>query len=270
MSNFTEMVKKMSPKGWVMLGGSLVLGVAFLMIVMSMASKPSYSTLEAGIDPAQTGKITSTLASAGVSYQLQNSGTAIAVNSSQTAQARVALATAGLLTNQQPGFALMDKQQLGQSNFQQQVTYERALEGQLASTIETIDGISSAQVNLVIPDSQDQLFSDQSQAATASVLLSGTSDLQSGAVRGIAQLVASSVPGLSLSKVTITGSSGAELWPSNSSGNSGGGLPAEESAEQKYDSSMSTEVEAMLAQTLGAGKAQVVVNATLNANRATQ
>ena len=44
MSNFTEMVKKMSPKGWVMLGGSLVLGVAFLMIVMSVASKPSYST----------------------------------------------------------------------------------------------------------------------------------------------------------------------------------------------------------------------------------
>src|SRR6201990_663472 len=143
MSNFTEMVKKMSPKGWVMLGGSLVLGVAFLMIVMSMASKPSYSTLEAGIDPAQTGKITSTLASAGISYQLPTSGTRTAVNSSQTAQARVALATAGLLTNQQPGFSLLDKQQLGQSNFQQQLTYQRALEGQLAQTLETLHGVPS-------------------------------------------------------------------------------------------------------------------------------
>ena len=173
MPNFGEMAKKMSPKGWVMLGGSLVLGVAFLMIVMSVASKPSYSTLEAGIDPAQTGKITSTLSAAGISYQLQNNGTAVAVNSSQTAQARVALATAGLLTTQQPGFSLLDSQQLGQSNFQQQVTYERALEGQLASTIETIDGVTSATVNLVIPNSQDQLFSDQTQPATASVLLGG-------------------------------------------------------------------------------------------------
>src|ERR1700744_6601220 len=118
MSNFTEMVKKMSPKGWVMLGGSLVLGVAFLMIVMSLASKPSYSTLEAGIDPAQTGKITSTLASAGISYQLQNSGTAVEVNSIQTPQARVALAPAGLLTNQQPGFSRGDHYQRWQSNFQ--------------------------------------------------------------------------------------------------------------------------------------------------------
>ena len=73
-----------------------------------MASKPSYSTLEAGIDPAQTGKITSTLSAQGISYQLQNSGTAIAVNASQTAQARVALATAGLLTTQQPGFSLLN------------------------------------------------------------------------------------------------------------------------------------------------------------------
>src|SRR6202012_2086002 len=179
MPNFGEMAKKMSPKGWVMLGGSLVLGIAFLMIVMSIASKPSFSTLEAGIDPAQTGKITSTLSGAGISYQLQNNGTAIAVNSSQTSQARVALATAGLLTNQQPGFALMDKQQLGQSNFQQQVTYERALEGQLASTIQTIDGVSSAQVNLVLPNAQDQLFSDQQQSATGSVLLSGSDSIDS-------------------------------------------------------------------------------------------
>jgi flagellar M-ring protein FliF len=253
-----------------MVGGAFAAAVVFIVLVMHFASSPSYSTLETGIDPSQTSKITSTLSTEGIPYQLQNGGTAIAVESGKTDQARVALASAGLLTgDSQPGFQLLDKQSLGQSNFQQQVTYERALEGQLASTIETIDGVSSAQVNLVIPDSQDQLFSDQSQAATASVLLSGSSSLQSGAVRGIAELVASSVPGLSVKKVTINGSSGAELWPTGSSGSSGG-LPAEEAAEQKYDSSMSTEVEAMLAQTIGIGKAQVVVNATLNDNRAVQ
>jgi flagellar M-ring protein FliF len=267
MPNFGELAKKMSPKGWAMTGGSLVVGIAFLMIVMSMASKPSYSTLMAGIDPAQTGKVTSTLSAQGISYQLQNNGTAVAVNSSQTAQARVALATAGLLTNQQPGFSLLNNQSLGQSNFQQQVTYSRALEGQLASTIETINGVNSAVVNLVLPNSQSQLFSDNSQPATASVLLGSTS-LDANAVRGIAQLVASSVPSLSASKVTITDSSGQALWPTSDSA-TGGGLPSKQAAQQRYDSTMAAQVNAMLVQTLGAGKAQVVVNANVDANQAT-
>ncbi|HWE09053.1 MAG TPA: flagellar basal-body MS-ring/collar protein FliF [Solirubrobacteraceae bacterium] len=268
MPAFLDSVKKVSPKGWAMIGGSVAVGIAFLMIVMSMASAPSYSTLMAGIDPSQTSKIQSTLSAQGISYQLQNNGTAIAVQPAQTAQARVALATAGLLTNQQPGFSLLNSSSLGQSNFQQQVTYQRALEGQLASTIQTINGVSSATVNLVLPNSQDQLFSSNTQSATASVLL-GSSGLTGGQVRGIAQLVASSVPGLSVNKVTITGPDGSLLWPSSSSDGSSGGLLSAEAASQKYDSTMSGQVDAMLAQTLGAGKAQVVINANVNANQAT-
>ncbi|HZE05030.1 MAG TPA: flagellar basal-body MS-ring/collar protein FliF [Solirubrobacteraceae bacterium] len=262
-------MKKLSPKGWVMIGGSLLVAIVFLVLVMQMASSPSYSTLMAGIDPSQTSKIESTLSAQGISYQLQNNGTAVAVQSGQTAQARVALATAGLLTNQQPGFSLLNNSQLGQSNFQQQVTYERALEGQLASTIDTINGVSSAEVNLVLPDSQNQLFSNNTQPATASVLL-GASGLGASQVRGIAQLVASSVPSLSINKVTITGPDGSLLWPNSGADSSSGGLLSEESAAQRYDSTMSNEVDAMLAQTLGAGKAQVVVNANVDANQATQ
>src|SRR5579875_791565 len=214
MGSAMDLVRRLSPKGWAMVGGAFAAAVVFIVLVMHFASSPSYSTLETGIDPAQTNKITSTLATQGIPYQIQNGGTAVAVESSKTAQARVALASAGLLGNSQPGFSLLDKQSLGQSNFQQQVTYERALEGQLASTIETING--------VIPDTQDQLFADQPQSATASVLLSGSDSLQPGAVRGIANLVASSVPGLSVNKVTITGATGAELWPSNSASSAGG------------------------------------------------
>jgi flagellar M-ring protein FliF len=267
MPNFGDMAKKMSPKGWAMIGGSLAVGIVFLVLVMQLASSPSYSTLMAGIDPTQTGKITSTLSAQGITFQLQSNGTAIAVQTSQTSQARVALATAGLLTNQQPGFSLMDSQQLGQSNFQQQITYQRALEGQLASTIQTINGVSSAEVNLVLPSSQDQLFSNNTQPSTASVLLGGTS-LSASSVRGIAQLVSSSVPGLALGKVTITGPDGSLLWPSSANADSGG-LLAADAANQKYDSTVSNEVDAMLAQTLGTGKAQVIVNGTVNANQAT-
>ena len=268
MTNLLDTAKRLSQKNWAMIGGAAAAAILFLVVLMQFASKPSYSTLETGLDPSQTSKITSTLSTQGIPYQLQNNGTALAVESSKTAQARVALASAGLLGNQQPGFSLLDKSSLGESNFQQQVTYERALEGQLDSTIETIDGVSSAQVNLVLPNSQDELFSDQNQASTASVLLSDSGDLQQGSVRGIAQLVASSVPGLSLNKVTITGSEGALLWPSSHSGDSGG-LPSKQAEEQHYDATESAELNAMLAQTLGTGKAQVVVNANLNANRAT-
>lgn len=267
MPSFGQIAQKMSPKAWAMVGGSVAVAIVFLVLLMHVAASPSYTTLMAGVDPAQTGKITSTLSGAGVGYQLQNNGTAVAVNSSQTAQARVALATAGLLSNQQPGFSLLNNSQLGQSNFQQQITYERALEGQLDSTIQTISGISSAQVNLVLPNSQDQLFGD-TQAATASVLLSDNGNLQASQVRGIANLVSSSVPGLALSKVTITDSTGNLLWPGADATDSGG-LPPVESASMKYDATMAAQINGMLAQTLGAGKAQVTINANLNANQAT-
>ncbi|HEX3834924.1 MAG TPA: flagellar basal-body MS-ring/collar protein FliF [Solirubrobacteraceae bacterium] len=269
MASFSQTIKRLSPKGWAIVGGSVAAGLVFLVVLMQMASAPSYATLETGLDPSQTGKITSTLSTQGIAYQLQNNGTALAVQSDKTAQARVALATAGLLGTSQPGFSLMDKQQLGQSNFQQQVTYERALEGQLASTIETIDGVSSAQVNLVLPNAQDQLFADQQQPSTASVLLSGSSTLQSSSVRGIAQLVSSSVPGLQPGKVTITGSDGSLLWPTGNGSGDSGGLPAQQAADQRYDTATAASVNAMLAQTLGAGKAQVTVNGDVNANQAT-
>jgi flagellar M-ring protein FliF len=268
MPNFAQVAQRMTPKGWAIVGGSVAAAVVFLVLVMQMASSPSYSTLMAGVDPAQTGKITSTLSGQGIAYQLQNNGTAVAVESDKTAQARVALATAGLLSNQQPGFSLMDNQQLGQSNFQQQVTYERALEGQLASTIETINGVSSAVVNLVLPNSQDELFGNN-QPATGSVLLSGSTALDENSVRGIAQLVASSVPGLNVQKVTITDSNGQLLWPTSQAGTGAGGVLSKEAAAQSYDSSMASQLDTMLATTLGAGKAQVNVNANVDANQAT-
>jgi len=265
-----QFVSKLSPRNWVMIGGAAAVAIVFLVIVMQMVSAPSYSTLLTGLDPAQTGKITSTLSTQGIAYEIQNNGTALAVESGKTAQARVALATAGLLGTQQPGFELFDKSQLGSSNFQQQITYQRALEGQLEQTIESVQGVSSAQVQLVLPDQQDQLFSDSSTPTTAAVMLSGSSSLDPSSVRGIAQLVASSVPGLESSKVTITDSTGQLLWPtSNSADGAGDSLLAKQSAEASYDAQMEANANAMLANTLGPGKAQVQVNADLDANQTT-
>jgi flagellar M-ring protein FliF len=266
-----QFITKLTPKGWAMVGGSVAAAIVFLMLVMNFASAKSYTTLETGLDPAQTGKITSALDAKGIGYQIQNGGTALSVDSGQVSQARIALATAGLLGvgSQQPGFTLLDKSSLGASNFQQQITYQRALEGQLDQTIEQIQGIDSATVNLVLPSQQDQLFGDNGPSSSASVLLSDSGTLDPSAVKGIASLVASSVQGLSESKVTITDSSGALLWPTSGAGASDGAT-SKQSVENQYDAQMAAAATGLLAQTLGPGKAQVVVNADVNANQATQ
>jgi flagellar M-ring protein FliF len=234
-----------------------------------LVSAPRYTTFISGVDPSQTGKMTSTLSEHGVSYQLQNNGTALAVQSNQTAEARVALAGAGLLGNTQPDFSLFEKQNLGESNFQQQVTYQRALQGQLAETINSVQGVSGAQVELVLPSSQSQLFGENQGISSAAVLLSGTTSLPQSAAQGIAQLVASSVPGLQLNKVTITDASGQLLWP-QAAGAAGGSGSSVQETEQRYDQSTAASLDAMLAQTLGAGKAQVLVYANMNVNQTTQ
>ena len=269
--DFRQFITKLTPKGWAMVGGSAAAAIVFLVVIMHFASAPSYSTLLTGLDPAQTGKIESTLSAKGIGYQIQNGGTALAVDSSQTSQARIALASAGLLGvgSTQPGFELLNSSQLGASNFQQQVTYQRALEGQLDQTIEQIQGIDSATVNLVLPNQQDQLFGDNSQSSSASVLLSDSGNLDSNAVKGIAELVASSVQGLSDQKVTITDSTGALLWPASGSNAAGGAPTSQQAADQQYDATTAAAATALLAQTLGPGKAQVVVNGNVNANQAT-
>src|SRR5436190_13915811 len=188
MAQVRSIIMNMTPKGRLMAAGSILGVIVVGVLMMRMASAPSYSTVMAGVDPAQTGKITAALDAKGVKYEIQNNGTAIAVDKSQVAQARIALASKGLPQTAQPGMELFDKQKLGASDFQQQVTYQRALEGQLAQTISQIDGVGGAQVQLVLP--QDQLFDNQQSQAKAAVLLSGSGQsLNPGAVRGIAQLV---------------------------------------------------------------------------------
>jgi flagellar M-ring protein FliF len=245
-----------------------VVGVAFLLL--KIATAPSYSLIASGLDPSATGKATAALDQAGISYQLQGNGTGLSVESSQVAQARVALASQGVdaTSGSQPGFSLFDKTKLGASQFQDQVTYQRALEGQIANTINGVQGVSGATVQLVLP--QEDLFADSADQATAAVMLGNSADtLQPGAVSGIAQLVAHSVKGLKSDNVTITDGSGQLLWPQGDSSN-GTGSATKQAAQAHYDSQLEANLNALIAQTLGPGKAQVVVNADLNVDKINQ
>src|SRR5215211_5241033 len=231
---FKTLLANTTPKGRAVLGASAV-GLLILMVVMfKVASAPSYATMLTGLDPAETGKITAALDEKGVAYELRNNGTALAVVKGSVPQARIALAEKGLPGKGQPGFELFDKQKLGASDFQQKVTYQRALVGQIASTIGQVQGVAGAQVSLVLPE--HQLFSEEQSPATAAVLLSGSSTgLDPSAVRGLASLVSSSVKGLKPQNVSITDAAGTLLWPSSESGDGTSGGVNKLTAQSRYN-----------------------------------
>ena len=259
---FRSLLANTTTKGKVVMAASALAVLAVMLVMFKVASAPSYTTMLTGLDPAETGKITAALDSGGVSYQIENNGTGLAVVKGQVAQARIALAEKGLPGKGQPGFELFDKQKLGASDFQQKVTYQRALEGQIASTIGQIQGVSGAQVSLVLPE--DQLFSQDQTPATAAVLLSGSAtSLDPSAVRGIASLVSSSVKGLKPANVSITDASGTLLWP-NSDSSAGSGGANKLTAQARYNTQLQGSLDAMLVQTLGADKARVQVSSDLN------
>lgn len=271
MPKFAQLASRLSTRGWLVAGGATVGGILILYLFMHMISAPSYSTLMTGIEPAQTGKMTAALSAKGIPYELQNNGTALAVQSNKVAEARIALASAGMLGNgSQPGFSLFEKTSLGESNFQQQVTYQRALQGQLEQTIDQIQGVSGSQVELVLPSAQSQVFAESQQPSSAAVLLTTSGTLESSSVRGIAHLVASSVPGLKTNQVTITGSDGQLLWPSQGGEGGEGETASKQSAQSRYDEQQAASIGAMLAQTLGPNKAQVQVYANLNVDKTTE
>jgi flagellar M-ring protein FliF len=255
-------------KGVLAVSTVAVLGVAFLLL--RLAGAPSYEMLSSGLDPAQTSKVTAALDAGGIAYELRNNGTALAVEKSQVGQARVALGSAGVsLAGASDGFELFDKQKLGASEKQQEVTYQRALEGEISNTINGVSGVSNAQVQLVMP--KDDLFADTATPATAAVMLGNPVDtLEPGAVAGIAQLVSSSVQGLKSDKVTITDSSGQVLWPSGDGAGAGGTGSTKQAAEGRFAANLEARLNAMLTATVGAGKAQVQVSPDLNVDKVTK
>ncbi|MFP5361682.1 MAG: flagellar basal-body MS-ring/collar protein FliF [Thermoleophilia bacterium] len=264
------LLANVTPRGRIVLGLSALALIAIVFLGMQIAGRPSYSLVSTGMDPADTGKVAAALDEQGIKYELRNNGTALAVEKSQSAQARIALAGKGLGggSGAQPGFELFDKQKIGTSDFQQQVTYQRALEGQISKTIDQVQGVNGSQVRLVL--AEDQLFAESATPATAAVLLTGaSSSLEPSAVRGIAQLVSSSVKGLKLENVSITDGAGELLWPRGEGGAGADGV-SKQTVQARYEAQVEAGLVALLTRTVGPGKAEVQVSADVNADEATK
>lgn len=266
LANIRRVWTSLEPKGQLTIVGAFLLVLVTVFFLFNLGGRTSYVTLAGSLDPADAGEVTQALEAAGIGYKLESGGTSVAVESGAESRARVALAESGLPRGGHVGFEIFDQGSLGATDFEQKVDYQRALEGELGRTIESVDGVRSARVQLVLPE--ESLFIDEGTKASASVLLDGGESLDAATVRGIAHLVASGVQDLEASAVTITGADGVLLWPTE--GAAGGpSATARLQAEQTYASQLSAQLNAMLASTVGPGKAQARVHAALQLDQKT-
>ena len=193
----------------VILIAALVLGTVAL---VSWLTKPSYSPLFSGIEPADASAIVEQLKADGVPYELTAGGGTILVPEEHVYQERLTAAAAGLpSTSGQGGYSLLDTMGVTSSEFQQDVTYKRAIEGELAKTISAMDGVKTATVQLAIPE--ESVFVAEQEDPTASVFVEtqGGVTLTSKQVQAIVNLTSASVEGMATTDVAVTDSTGAVL-----------------------------------------------------------
>ncbi|GGE70956.1 MAG TPA: flagellar M-ring protein FliF [Paenalcaligenes hominis] len=195
-------------------------GVVALVLVAALWSRaPDYNVLFSNLDDKDGGAIVTALGQMNVPYQFSDNGSAILIPKERVHEVRMQLASQGLPRGGNVGFELLDQARFGASQFTEQVTYQRALEGELASSISAVHAVQDARVHLAIP--RETLFVRDRQAPTASVLLtlySGRS-LSESQVSAIQWLVSSSVPSLSADNVSVVDQDGRLLTaPSGQAG----------------------------------------------------
>jgi flagellar M-ring protein FliF len=230
----------------------------------SWASKPTYTPLFSNLATSDASAITDKLTSAKEPFKLADGGTTILVPQKDVYQLRLDMAKDDLPANADSGFSLLDKGGITTSQFQQNVEYQQALEGELVKTIESIDGVSAAVVNVVLPS--DDVFSDDSTKPTASVLVTDdpSKPLSAGQVQAIVHLVASSVEGLDPNDVTVADSEGNVLSAPGVDGALSGASSMQDQETAAYEQRVSNAVQNLLQPLVGAGHVIVQVNASLN------
>lgn len=195
----------------VFIASGIALVLALMTAVYMWSQQPEYRVLFANVDDKDGGAITAALDQMAIPYKFSEGGGAIMVDAERVHDARLKLAAQGLPKGGNVGFELMENQKLGVSQFHEQVNYQRSLEGELARSIQSLAAVSSARVHLALP--KPSVFVREQQKPTASVLLNLQTGrtLEQAQVSAIVHLVASSVPELPVSNVTVVDQHGSLL-----------------------------------------------------------
>ncbi len=245
--------------GAVLLVGVLAGGFVFL----RWATAPTYAPLFSNLAGSDASAVVDKLDADGVPYQLTDGGQTVLVPKDQVYAERVKLSGAGLPAAKDSGYSLLDQQGVTASQFQQQVAYQRAMEGELAKTIQAIDGVRTAVVHLAVP--QRDVFLDTQEQSSASVLVDTQPgrDLSRQQVQSIVHLVASSVQGMKPEQVTVVDGQGQLLSSPDAVGGTAGGADGREQMTAEYETRQAAALQAMLDKVLGPGHAVARVTAQL-------
>ncbi|CAM2148791.1 MULTISPECIES: flagellar basal-body MS-ring/collar protein FliF [Paraburkholderia] len=249
----------------------LIVAVAVLVAVVAglvlWSRAPDYKVLYSNLSDRDGGSIITALQAANVPYKLSDGGGAILVPSEQVNEMRLRLAQQGLPKNGSVGFELMDNQKFGISQFAEQVNYQRALEGELEQTIQSIQSVKSARVHLAIP--KPSVFVREREAPSASVLVNLYPGrvLDEGQVAAVTHMISSAVPDLPVRNVTVVDQDGNLLTQNAASA----GLDA---SQLKYvrqiEHDTQSRIDAILAPLFGSGNARSQVSADVDFSKLEQ
>lgn len=241
----------------------IILAAAFISVIIALlfwAKSPSYRVLYSNISDEDGGAIVAQLTQMNVPYRFQEHGGAIMVPADRVYEARLKLAQQGLPKGGQVGFELLDQEKFGLSQFNEQINYQRALEGELARTIEKLGPVRSARVHLAIP--KQTLFVREQKLPSASVTLNLNAgrSLDAGQVNAISWLISSAVPGLNADNVTLVDQSGNLLTQR--------GDQAIQTSQLKYINEIEADyrqrIQAILAPVVGAANVKTQVTAQVD------
>ena len=199
-----------------------VLALAGIVYAMTLwNSQGDFKVLYANLADKDGGAVIAQLSQMNVPYRMSEGGTAILVPAAQVHDLRLKMATAGLPKGTVNGYELMDSARFGQTQFQERLTFQRGLEGELTRSIGSLAAVQSARVHLALPN-QNGFFREQ-QKPSASVLLAlhPGRTLDRAQIAGIVHLVSSSVPEMSPKAVSVLDQSGALLTGGDGSPNAG-------------------------------------------------
>ena len=249
--------------------GAIMLGmIGFFIFLTTRLATPSMVLLYGDLNADDSSRITSQLSSQNVPFELLQGGSQIMVPSDRALKLRLSLASQGIPSGGSLGYELFDdKQTIGTTSFVQNINLVRALEGELARTIQTISSIRSARVHLVLP--RRELFSREKHQASASITLRmGDGSLEKDQIAGIQHLVAAAVPGLVPARVSIISSSNGKLLAGGFEEDSASFM-AVKSQEQRrnFERRMSRIIESLLEKTVGFGKVRAEVKADMDFDR---
>ena len=242
-----------------LLVGLLLGGFFFFRWITAPTQAPLFSNLAS----ADASAIVDELNAAGVAYELADGGQTIMVAKDQVYDLRLTMSGKGLPAGQDTGYALLDEQGITTSEFQQQVTYQRALEGELSKTLEALAGVQSAVVHVALPE--DEVFVTDQAEPTASVLLSLTAGttLSGEQIQAVTNLVSSSVEGMDPDQVTVADSTG-QVLSAPGTGITAAAGDARSQVELEYEGRLENNAQQILDRVLGPNRAEVSVRADVD------